>query len=215
MKICEFCDELNGVPTNRFRQIYRDSIASRIVARTANFVAMPTIGQLFKGSLLIIPKRHVETCANLELSEQFELQEFISSLGRRIAPFGFPMFFEHGAISTSGGSCGIYHAHVHLVPLPSEIGPRLFFDNAFKSNSELIDAYRSLKGCENYLLMGDAEETVFAPAAEFSSMPPSQYFRKRLCEHFQLSRKWNWREACFPENDLIETVRRFQAADVT
>ena len=56
MNDCEFCDELKGAPS-RFRAIYAPEHASRIVATSQHFVAMPTLGQLFPGSLLVVLDR--------------------------------------------------------------------------------------------------------------------------------------------------------------
>ena len=103
---CEFCLEIAEPESTRFAKIYGDILSSRIVASTGNFVAMPTLGQLFEGSLLILPKRHVETFADLCDSEKFEALRLIEEMKRGVRQFGHAFLYEHGAKCISGGGCG-------------------------------------------------------------------------------------------------------------
>src|SRR5580693_3870002 len=61
---CEFCSELFDSPDTRFGNLYGASVR-RTVLDENGFVALPTIGQLFEASMLVLPKIHVERMADL------------------------------------------------------------------------------------------------------------------------------------------------------
>src|SRR5260370_16821020 len=61
---CEFCLELSASPAARFATIYGAN-RTRVVASQNKIVVMPTIGQLFTGSLFVLPNFHFETIADL------------------------------------------------------------------------------------------------------------------------------------------------------
>lgn len=214
MQNCEFCRELSGHPDNRYRQIYRDSAETRIVAETSNFVAMPTLGQIFPGSLLILPRFHIETCAQLSIGYQHELVEFVQSVSFITKQFGELIFFEHGATACTGGSCGIYHAHLHVVPLPVKVSPKLLFEEHRAVTRNLLQTFDSLKGCNHYLLIGDQDNVAFTEVDQLDITPSSQFFRRRLAERFGVDRPWDWRETKLPEPDLIATISAFRSVNV-
>jgi len=112
---CEFCDEFRNPFNSRFAQIYAPLVKNRVVAQRGNLVAMPTIGQLFPGSLLVMPMTHVETMALLPESALLDLSTFITDLEMVIGQNGPVIAFEHGARCITSGGCGVYHAHLHLV----------------------------------------------------------------------------------------------------
>src|SRR5688500_14214166 len=62
---CEFCLELSKVELSRFGRTYRCAADSRLIAEQNGVVVMPTLGQLFTASLLILPQMHFETVAEL------------------------------------------------------------------------------------------------------------------------------------------------------
>src|SRR5438094_806896 len=110
---CEFCDELADPRSSRFGWIYAGKVHSRIIFNQDGFVVMPTLGQLFMGSLLILPSEHFETMAQLPASRVKSLVALLTQIERRMQPLGRPVLFEHGAKCSTGSGCGIYHAHMH------------------------------------------------------------------------------------------------------
>jgi diadenosine tetraphosphate (Ap4A) HIT family hydrolase len=209
MENCEFCLELKGIKPSRFSDIY-PNLTSRIVAETDHFVAIPTIGPLFLGHLLILPRAHVDTAANLEPQQKNELISFLDSLTSALQELGNPVCFEHGALACTKGACGIYHAHIHLVPLPLQIKPEEIFPEFTGRFLNLADTLNQFNHCEEYLLFGN--ETGFSHAAveKLQFRPQSQLFRKRLADHFRLTESWNWRLCTMPEPHLLETIAYFR-----
>ncbi len=94
---CEFCEELRDSSHSRFAGIYAPFLADRVVARHGSLVAMPTIGQLFRGSLLIVPMTHHETMASLPQRAMADLAPFLTDLESVIGPNEPMIAFEHGA----------------------------------------------------------------------------------------------------------------------
>jgi len=209
---CEFCEDIQGHLNSRFRTIY-PQFGSRIVAETANFVALPTLGQIFPRSVLILPRAHRETCAELSRELRSEMCTFVAELVTFSQRFGEPVFFEHGAGAHTGGSCGIYHAHLHLVPLPRRVPPCVLFDEHQEEATDLSHALQALSGCDHYLFLGNKDGVVYSRVDLMAARPSSQYFRRILAQRFGVARPWDWREASVPEPDLIATFEAFDAPD--
>jgi diadenosine tetraphosphate (Ap4A) HIT family hydrolase len=176
------------------------------VVSTARFVAVPTLGQIFEGSLLILPKAHVETCAAVENDAHAEMLGLLDQALIRCAGFGSPIFFEHGAAAASGGGCGIHHAHLHVVPLPSKVGTDLLFPEATNFSADLAGAWAALTETDHYLLIGNSENVRFRNLEADPGRFPSQFFRRRLAEHFGLEKPWDWRSYSQIEPELLRTL---------
>lgn len=219
---CEFCDELLNPFNSRFAKIYSPTANNRVVAQCGNLIAMPTIGQLFPGSLLVMPMTHVETMASLPENEISQLPSFISDLETVIYHYGPVVAFEHGARCETGGGCGIYHAHLHLVPVPNRISvtdilPTAVNSDPFRSAVSLIDGLRSLRHSFEYLIARDSKHNVkfIESTTSLAGQYPSQYFRRRLTELFDLRCSWDWRTYHQPEQHLFDTINIFRNANVS
>jgi diadenosine tetraphosphate (Ap4A) HIT family hydrolase len=206
MSGCEFCFEFADA-SGRFRTLYGDFASSRIVARSENFVALPTLGQLFPGSLLVLPERHVETCAALPEELRAELIGFAALMTSRTRDFGAPVVFEHGAVERSGGGCGIHHAHLHIVPLPSEVSAETLFPEHMTAADDLERALRALGGADEYLLLTAGKDVLYSDVSGLQHSHPSQFFRRRLAEHFDLAAPWDWRAYEHIEASVLQMLR--------
>lgn len=215
--LCEFCDELNHPSCSRFARVYAPNVEHRIVARRGDLVAMPTIGQLFPGSLLVLPTAHVETMALLPEGTLSDLVLLLADLESVISRHGQVITFEHGARCETRGGCGIYHAHLHLVPVPGHVST----DDLLPAESDvlvpehapsLFAALESLRTSSEYLLLQDCEHQVRFLDLSASSGPryPSQHFRRALVDLFKLERPWDWRMYEEPEPSLLETLAMFE-----
>lgn len=208
---CEFCDELRHAESSRFRRLY-PNVMSRLVLEGPRLVAMPTLGQLFKGSMLVLPRAHVETAARMSEGQLCELETCIAELERRLAGFGNCVLFEHGAICASGASCGIYHAHVHVVPVPRGVSCQSILEGKIQLGDGFASALRGLRNASSYLIFRD---TTGLTAWRDLSLThpyrfPSQYVRRRLAHHFQIERSWDWRQYDHAEPHLVESLQHFK-----
>jgi diadenosine tetraphosphate (Ap4A) HIT family hydrolase len=206
MKACEFCAEFQSEGPSRFRSSYHSVASHRIVARSGRFVAVPTIGQMLEGSLLIIPIEHEETCAALGDDARAEMLGLADEMVARCSALGSPIVFEHGATSASGGGCGIHHAHLHVVPLPWTATPQELFPEAAAEVADLATAWRALRASSQYLLIGDGRRVLTRDLTILPGDFSSQFFRRRIAEFFSLEAPWDWRSYPLIEQAMVRVL---------
>ena len=186
---CEFCIELGGRPGARFADIY-PQLRSRVVAREGGLVVLPTLGQLFPGSLLLMPERHYETCADLPRP----LADRMSELVRTIV-------CDLSAIRAAGvlraRRASRYRRELRDLSRASAPGaaPREALARRPLSGSSVgrpRPAHRAAGGepsCDSqYLLAGTSTawsrapeaRAAYARVADMATQPGSQYFRRLL-----------------------------------
>lgn len=214
---CEFCSEFSNPIDSRFGKIYGSAV-SRTVFKENGFVVLPTIGQLFEGSMLVLPDEHIERIADLDETRMDQCLQIVEAISRRVSSLGNPIIFEHGARATTGGGCGIFHAHFHIVPSPLKEKSASMRDlmpscDQAISASSLKDALQRLKSIDEYLLLRDTEgQVVFLEVtSEIKPSIPSQYFRQSLVSHYKLSIPWDWRAYGF-EKRLLSTINHFRSS---
>ena len=206
MIACEFCAEFQTDGPSRFRSAYQSVARHRVVARSDRFVAVPTIGQMLEGSLLIIPIEHEETCAALDYDARAEMLGLADEMVGRCSRLGSPIVFEHGASTVSGGGCGIYHAHLHVVPLPRMATPQELFPEGTAEVADLSTAWRTLRGSSHYLLIGDGHRVLTRDLTTLPDEFPSQFFRRRIAEFFSLDAPWDWRSYPLVERSMVRVL---------
>ena len=189
---CEFCDEFSGSGSNSFAARYGNDLKDRKVLETDNLTVVPSLGHFVKGYLLLIPKLHYCALGDMPSEIARELAEVQRSLIRRLSPlYGRYTFFEHGARTPGSGGCGIYHAHLHALPLDSEGVLRQLRDQfPHKRVGSLLDLKEATSGA-SYLYYEDpsAQSWLFFPTAL-----PSQYMRRLIAEEMGIS-GWDWRSS--------------------
>ncbi len=205
---CVFCRELAGSRDTNFSRRYPE-LSSRIVGKTASLVAFPCIGQLAAGHFLIVPKFH-DTTFRETLRRTADLQLQIDSISKHVhslleADIHDSLYFEHGAGSAADGGCGIYHAHIHVVPNAGHINLAQHFPNEACSRSNSPnEALDSLRKEGPYILFGSPTQGFFCQSLEKAL--PSQTLRRLVANELQGTR-WDWREAG-REVGLFELVQR-------
>jgi len=204
---CEFCNELKSFEESRVGKIYKKYIDNRIIKQSDNFFVVPTIGQIIPGSLLILPKKHFETFAQIPINliqESLSLINFFAndSVGKDF------ILWEHGATECTGSSCGVYHAHIHMIPVQKKIDPEnLVGENAFEDAS-LERILLRLKNESNYILFKNIDNRFYYNLKENCNAErfQSQYFRKWLVSNFDLTREWDWKKYDYVESDLLTSL---------
>ena len=206
MITCEFCAEFQTDGPSRFRSSYQGLASHRILARSDGFVAMPTIGQMLEGSVLILPVAHHETCAALDDVAHAEMLGLVDKMIARCSRLGSPVVFEHGATFGSAGGCGIHHAHLHLVPLPRAAALSELFPEAVDEAANLAAAWQTLRGSSHYLLIGDGSRVLTRDLTTRPGEFPSQFFRRRLAEVLTLGTPWDWRRYPAVEPSMLRVL---------
>lgn len=116
MSYCVICDEAEGRRSVNFTDRYPE-VASRTLWNDGALFTMPCIGQLSADHFLVMPVEHRSTWREC-VHEIGRLDEAIGQTAA-LLEISAPelLVFEHGAREPRDGGCGIYHAHLHVVPL--------------------------------------------------------------------------------------------------
>lgn len=204
---CPFCLELatGGLPSSLRTYSH---IPNRIIQASEHFVVFPTISPLIPGHLLIIPRYHVSSLLQIRPDHVAEFLDLLATvLARTEQIYSPPIFFEHGIGKDCIGGCGINHAHLHILPVPTstieEVKDAYLIPDVFTS----LHTY-SLNGIfrthamdrHSYALIGRTVDIVYFQVLESL---PSQYLRK----HFSLLLNksfWDWREL-FGKEDFLRS----------
>lgn len=172
------------------------------VLETAHFSAIPTLGSLVDGWLLLIPKAHVSALADLPEDLKGEFENALRLVKTMVqARFGEAVLFEHGARSSGSlTGCGVDHAHMHIVPLdarkfqPELIGTDLHWDRVDELPTRLSTE------CREYLWFQAGDRTAVA----FPGAPTSQYFRRVVAQLVGKPEEWNYRD--FPHHQSVRST---------
>ena len=213
---CCFCQEylrLSG--SQYYMELGRKiGVDSRILLETEHWYAVPTLGCLTAGYVLLVCKRHFRSAANLSVELFQEMLELKAAVEARLyEKLGLPcLAFEHGSTSElESGANSVDHVHLHMLPFPRELWPDLSREHDLKGfravagYGELISLWASGLP-ETYLLFQDVNGRIYyRPDARGV---PSQFFRKCLASCFG-TEEWDWRRAVHSEN-FLKTMELFR-----
>lgn len=204
---CDFCAEVDGTAHSYFRLKY-PTTPSRVARETDNFVVWPTMGQFVPGGLLVVSRGHLETMAEAGPQNDDELRGLLSQIQRD----GNRQYlvYEHGARRTTGGSCGIYHAHAHLTPSEVRIDPRAVLGDDATFVGSYVEALEQLRSAEQYLLFGCGDEAAYVKLNRADPRGSSQFLRRRLSGLIPGAGHWDWRQYSQPEDALLETLHNLR-----
>lgn len=207
---CEFCKEIEKKPSY-FSNIYSSILKERTLLETLNFWVAPTIGQITENSLLLLPKRHFETFAEVPSKYWPEIVDLLSII--EDAYNTKMIYFEHGSKSHTGSSCGVYHAHIHIIPLNKPFDSQVLMGNNAQKKASIFECFNSLADADNYILLKDISGNYYYNtfSEENNHLFKSQYFRKWLANHIQGDVEWDWKKYNYIEQNLLNSVQEFQA----
>lgn len=216
MMNCDFCNENIGVPTI-YNEIYGEK--ERTVYESKTFKVFPCMGQLREGHLLIAAKAHVNSIGQLERSEQQELENimaYVSDFYRKNYNME-ALCFEHGALNDSGqnGGCGIYHMHMHTVPIKTEEYAEIV--NKISSEQEnhlynvtgVYDTSQYVREDRTYIFIEyiDEQSDICSVLVNDSNFFVSQYMRKIVGETVHV-KEWDWKKNKNAEPEFICTFEK-------
>ena len=209
---CCLCTEIgiNQIPNIFARNC---SLETRIVFSTDNFVALPSLAPLVEGHMLLLPKNHITSLAQLTSDQMEEFKNLLKFVCRKINKlWSGPIIFEHGVGSGKTGGCGVTHAHLHLVPLSSVNKVSLWSLiiqelDEFPFQATLFEILDRLDPKDSYLLIGEDLNRI---SCRVSDTLPSQLMRKLVADTLLLP-CWDWREM-FNWKYIESTYRKLKGA---
>lgn len=191
---CPFCAELEGgrLETGLAAATH---VTERFVLEADHWVAFPSVSPLRTGHVLVVPRRHLCSCAQASAKERAELDIVAAELSAKLRTSGHDaLVFEHGVGRGRSGGCGIDHAHLHMLPcdrdehdeavsaLAAALGPL----DRLGSLSRYLDA---TSGSDSYALIGSVERVFCHVSHEI----PSQTLRRAVAQAVGCP-TWDWRD---------------------
>lgn len=185
----------------------------RPIIETDQFRAIASLGSIVPGWILISPRIHLLNMAASYLNPDFVK---LRTLLARILEdeFSLPVrIFEHGAArSGSRTGCGVDHAHLHMVPLSTSLGPPA---STFQENLEWFplsssEVARFVGGQEYLFYSDDSLSRDPAGIVALVDEPISQFFRRVLADEVHLPTLFDYRTHSFDSN-IRETHLRIES----
>lgn len=117
----DFCEEIAGATDTSFSRFYEGNPPHRRARSTANFEVLADMSPLVTGHLLLLPRKHYLSFAQVlghHPGETEELLDDIATIYRET--FGEPLILEHGSGVDEESHACITHAHLHLLPADAD-----------------------------------------------------------------------------------------------
>jgi ATP adenylyltransferase len=205
MTTCSLCSSL---ASNAMRESWDNHVFESL-----NFVALPSLGSLVEGWLLLLPKKHFISLGALPEELVAEMEDMKTKITAHVEnEYGQACVFEHGpAFASRKVGCSVDHAHLHVVPFAFNLAEaaRPFMPNCSAwAKGSWSECRRAHRDGRDYLYfeqpLGDGS---ISTHADFGS----QIFRKAIASQLGRPAEFNWRE--YPEFDNIaRTINVFAHA---
>jgi diadenosine tetraphosphate (Ap4A) HIT family hydrolase len=173
-------------------------------------MAVPSVGALVAGWLLVVPREHALNAAALSDEDLGRLEVLVSEIVEEWQPlFGAVTVFEHGpARPSSPAGCGVDHAHLHVVPTEGIdlIGAaRTALDElTWIEGASIADARAAVDAGLDYLYAhtGHGDSAWLA----IGQSVPSQALRRVMAAELKRPDEFDWR--CYPQLDVVRATIR-------
>lgn len=206
---CVFCQQ----DRKGYLTIGKRNIKNCILWETPNFLVWPSVGPLVEGHLLIVPKNHYLSMAELPEELCRELENLIADVRRLFnKKNGKVIFFEHGSAPEclSKKANSIDHAHLHALPLDFDLSKVLREKFGSAEVTTIKELKTIFKGIKPYIYFESAEGRRFC--YDISNECESQCVRKILAENIGRKRYWDWR--VYPGTKVfLKTLQNLRCAD--
>lgn len=200
-------DELSPVSECRFCEL---SIEEEVLLESDHAYSIPSLGAMVEGWMLVVPRRHAFSLAELDDADWHEFQTIASMTREKVEQaYGASITFEHGAAGASrSAGCGVNHAHLHVVPLAVDL--RALID----ASADTVGHYEwhvssprpTLQPENDYIHLGDRSGFWIT----HSRSVPSQVVRRAIARELHLD-VWDWKSA-LREDLAHKTVSHLRAA---
>lgn len=126
----DFCEEISGVSDTAFARFYEGDPPSRRIYSTETFELLVDMSPLTVGHLLLLPKKHYLSFAQVLVAHPGEAPDLIDRVIRLYAEtFQEPLILEHGSTAYQESHACITHAHLHILPVDGDAVDRLLIED--------------------------------------------------------------------------------------
>jgi ATP adenylyltransferase len=212
---CCICSQIRGDANNDLlaQLVEPDKYVRRVPLESESFAVIPSIGPLVEGHVLLCPKQHFKSFAQMPtmLEDEFAIiKKRLSAILTRTYRHRIH-YFEHGsAKAAEQPMCTVEHAHLHLVPTDIQIWPTIQHQFEWRRIESNITDLSALVGNMEYIWYETPDGLSFV-AKGVEGTFESQYLRKIFANAAGLGEMWNWRE--FPRVTVIsDTYASIQEA---
>ena len=202
---------LEASASNRSRQSWDEPLFE-----SANFIAMPSLGSIIEGWMLIVPRDHYVSMGALSQKLSKEMEGLKSRVTTHLTSiYGNLCAFEHGPgkLGRQVG-CGVDHAHLHVVPVNFDLiaasAPYLPPDVQWR-DADLADCNAAFEEGHDYLYV---EQPLGHGRIAVHDKFGSQIFRKAIAAQAGLPDQYNWRDYPKFEN-MARTIEACREAAST
>lgn len=164
-----------------------------VVAQNEHFVAMPSLGSIVPGWMLLVPRRPMTTLSLMNSDERQSLEALRTEITERLASYRASAIFafEHGGHTRSVVSCGVDRAHLHLVPLDFDlIEAARKHDLGWQPCVSVSALSEDVTSGREYLFA----ESTDAALIGFPKAPTSQWFRRLIAQECGVE-EWDYKTA--------------------
>jgi diadenosine tetraphosphate (Ap4A) HIT family hydrolase len=189
--VCDVLDERDDTPARSF--MTRNELPSETLASGPSFAAVTDVAPLAPGHILLVTKQHVLAMNRLTKTALAELNAMRMHFSRQLQSlYSLPVIaFEHGLCrKASVQSCGIDHAHLHLLPTDVAMEEAFLNDFDVARLGQVAEISEATKEKDEYLLLLASSGSVLIA---FPQHAASQYFRKTICTLTDRE-FWNWND---------------------
>lgn len=198
MEACRLCSEISAVIPKAWNEALFES---------ANFVAIPSLGSLVEGWLLLVPKVHRICMGALgdDLHEMLQIKAAVASVLEQ--QYGSVCVFEHGPSAEKRHvGCGVDHAHLHFAPLEFDLATAAlpFMPNQTTwRDAGPEDCRSAYKLGKDYLYI---EQPLGVGRIAIADAFGSQILRRTIAKEIGKPDEFNWRE--YPQIANVDATRR-------
>lgn len=173
----DFCEEISGADDTAFARFYEGEPPSRRVHSTENFELFADMSPLTVGHLLLLPKKHYLSFAQVVAAHPDETEDLVERITDLYAKtFREPLVMEHGSGSDQEHHACITHAHLHLLPIDGGAVDALLLQDglAYRDLGSLVELAESPWPESSYFLrLFERRCRVYSP----TSRQKRQYLR--------------------------------------
>lgn len=191
---CVFCDMAEDGASVHWQFLLGEEQGTDVLRRGNEYSIALDTAPIVPGHMLVIPKGHYTSMAQVPVSYWPELEDHKGWVKRLLNQkySESVSFFEHGAgdIVRRAGAC-VDHAHLHVVPGDYNIEPilRRSYPNLrlFGNQADAFDFF----GKQPYIYLENSSGKIYGAEAPECS---SQFLRRLFAAAAGKPQRWNWRD---------------------